>query len=549
MMDKAFSLSSNLVDVLHERIYPATLSVLDGRILEIIPEKRLQPTYLLPGFIDAHIHIESSMLPPAEFARAAVRYGTIAAVADPHEIANVLGVAGVHYMIDDSKRTPFKFSFGVPSCVPATPFETAGGRLTVDEIDALLALPEVRHLSEVMNYPAVLGSDPDVMAMLHAATRRGKRIDGHAPGLRGAELRAYAGAGISSDHESTNLDEAREKIRCGMKALIREGSAAKNLAALLPLLDEFPESCMFCCDDLHPDDLLHGHIDRLVRAACAGGVELMRVLRCACVNPVKHYQLDVGLLQTGDAADFIEVDNLQQLTVLRTWIHGRLVARQGESLLPRLPVTPANHFAAVPMAPDDFAVKAVDGRLRVIQVLEHQLLTEMRLRRPTVAHGQAVADPLRDLLKITVLNRYQPSPPAVGFISGVGLREGAIASSIAHDSHNIIGVGASDADLCAAVNAVIDMRGGLAVVNGPSCTTFPLPIAGLMSDESHDTVAANYSAVDQAAKALGTPLQNPFMTLSFMALLVIPRIKMSDRGLFDAENFAFLDLFERDQPA
>ncbi len=545
-MTHELTISGNIVDVCNQRIFPGSLVVRDGRIAAVHEEHTTQRTYLLPGFVDAHVHIESSMLPPAEFARAAVRHGTVATVSDPHEIANVLGVPGIQFMLDDSARSPCKIAFGAPSCVPATPFETAGAALELAEIDALLALPDVRCLSEMMNYPAVIQRDPRVMAFLAAARRHGKPVDGHAPGIRGEALRAYIDAGITTDHEVTTLEEARERIALGMCVLIREGSAARDSAELLPLIAESPAACMFCSDDLHPDDLLRGHIDRQVRAACRQGIDVMRVLRCACVNPVRHYGLDVGLLRPGDAADFIEVNNLEAFQVLSTYLGGQCVARDGESLLPHMPIAPINAFAAHPCAPSDFAVTPAGSRMRVITVADRQLLTGMDCRLPVVRGGHAVADSRRDLLKVVVINRYRPAPPAVGFVAGIGLRRGAFASSVAHDSHNIVAVGASEGALCAAVNAVIAMRGGLAVADGHRVETLPLPLAGLMSDDAYPVVARRYAELDGRVKALGSALQAPFMTLSFLALLVIPRLKIGDRGLFDGETFSPVNLFHED---
>lgn len=541
-------ISGRIVD-LHRRVeYPGTVEVAGGRIRRIVRDARLRGAGLImPGLVDAHIHIESSLLPPAEFARLAVVHGTVATVSDPHEIANVLGVAGVDAMIRDGRRTPFKFNFGAPSCVPATPFETAGATLHARAVARLLARREVRYLSEVMNFPGVLNGDPALLAMIAAAKRDGKPVDGHAPGLRGRAAAAYAAAGITTDHECFTRAEAEDKRRAGMKILIREGSAARNFDALAPLLKRHAADCMFCCDDLHPDLLMKHHIDGHVRRALALGFDRFAVLACASVNPVRHYRLAVGLLREGDPADFIVVDGWERFRVRRTYIDGRLVAANGRSRLPRLAPRIVNRFRARPRIAADFAIAAesVDakGRLNVIGARNGQLVTEHRRMRAKRVDGRPVADPARDLLKLAVVNRYAArAPVAVGFVQGFGLQAGALASSVAHDSHNIVAVGVDDASLAAAVNAVIAHRGGLALVAPGRRLILPLPIAGLMSDLDGRTVARRYTALDAGAKQLGSGLDAPFMTLSFMALLVIPDLKLSDRGLFSGRRWAFQPL-------
>ena len=537
-------ISGRIVDVVNRTDYPGTIEVAGGVIRRITRDARARgPHLLMPGLVDAHIHIESSLLPPAEFARHAVVHGTVATVSDPHEIANVLGAAGVRYMIADGRRTPFKFNFGAPSCVPATTFETAGAALDARAVGRLLARRDVRFLAEVMNFPGVLNGDPSLRAMIAAARRRGKAVDGHAPGLRGATAAKYAAAGITTDHECFTLPEARDKLAAGMRILIREGSAARNFAALAPLLRTDAARCMFCCDDLHPDLLMVRHLDEHVRRALALGVDRFDVLACASVNPVRHYGLAVGLLQPGDPADFIEVDSWRNFRVRRTWLGGRLVAARGRSLLPRQPSRVVNRFRARPRTAADFAVPAGRGKLNVIAALNGQLITRhVRLPARVVA-GVAMADPGRDLLKLAVVNRYAPGAPvAVGFVRGFGLKAGALASSVAHDSHNIVAVGADDASLAAAVNLVIAHRGGLSAVGPGRRAVLPLPIAGLMSDADGRSVARRYTAVDALAKRLGSRLDAPFMTLSFMALLVIPDLKLSDRGLFSGSRWSFLPL-------
>jgi adenine deaminase len=483
------------------------------------------------------------MLVPSEFARAAVVHGTVATVSDPHEIGNVLGVEGVRYMLDNAEGVPLKFNFGAPSCVPATSFETAGAEITADEVAELLDDPRIRYLSEMMNFPGVLHGDGQVAAKLDAAKKRGKPIDGHAPGLRGEQAEAYIAAGISTDHECFTKEEADDKLRFGAKILIREGSAARNFDALYPLLDERPDRVMLCSDDKHPDELLAGHINLLVRRAVARGVAPMHALRAACVNPVEHYGLDVGLLRVGDPADFIEVDNLENFNVLRTWIDGRLVAENGRTTIPQSRPAVVNRFSARPVKPEQFAVAAESDQVNVIEAIDGQLITRRHVMPAKIVGGQAVADPSRDLLKLVVVNRYADAPPAVAFIQGFGLRSGALASSVAHDSHNIVAVGASDEELRRAVNLVIEARGGLSVVSEAGDEVLPLPVAGLMATGSCEEVGRAYEKLDRLAKQLGSPLRAPFMTLSFMALLVIPDIKLSDKGLFDGGRFEFLPLF------
>jgi adenine deaminase len=542
MPARAQRLSGQIVDLHRRRIFPGVVEWAGGRIVRIREDRTVRAKhYIAPGFVDAHIHIESSMLPPAEFARWSVVHGTVATVSDPHEIANVLGVAGVDYMIRDGRRTPFKFNFGAPSCVPATTFETAGAALDAKAVARLLARPEIKYLSEVMNFPGVLARDPSLLAMIAAAKKLGKPVDGHAPGLRGITAARYAAAGITTDHECFTLPEALDKLKARMKILIREGSAARNFAALQPLLKSHPAQAMFCCDDLHPDLLMLRHLDEHVRRALRGGADRFDVLRCASVNPVEHYQLNVGLLRAGDPADFIVFEGWESLKVRRTYLRGELVARDGRSLLPRQPSKTPNAFRARARRVEDFRLSAGSGPLNLIEAINGQLITRHRREKPRIVRGALVADVRRDILKIAVINRYEPrAPVAVGFIRGFGLKAGAIASSVAHDSHNIVAVGVDDASLCAAVNLVIKARGGISVVGREKRAVLPLPIAGLMSDQDGRVVARRYTALDAAAKRLGSRLDAPFMTLSFMALLVIPDLKLSDRGLFSATQWGFV---------
>jgi adenine deaminase len=540
-------ISGRIVDVVNRTEYPGTVEISGGVIRRIRRDARVKGNGLImPGFVDAHIHIESSMLPPTEFARLAVVHGTVATVSDPHEIANVLGIAGVDYMIAEGRRSPFKFYFGAPSCVPATTFETAGADLDAKAVERLLARKEIRYLAEVMNFPGVLGKDPGVLAKIAAAQRLGKVVDGHAPGLRGKSVQAYAAAGITTDHECVTLVEARDKLRAGMKILIREGSAARNYAALVPLLKSAPQHCMFCCDDLHPDLLVQHHIDAHLRRALALGVDRFDALACATLNPVSHYGLEVGLLREGDPADFVVVKSWRNFRVQRTYLRGRLVASDGRSKLPRVAARVVNRFRAGPRTTEDFAVPAEKGTLNVIEALNGQLITRHVSLPAKTIEGRAVADPSRDLLKIVVVNRYaRRAPTAVGFIRGFGLREGAIASSVAHDSHNVVAVGVDDAALTVAVNLVIKHRGGISVVGQGTRKILPLPIAGLMAVGNGYAVARRYTELDAWAKRLGSKLDAPFMTLAFMALLVIPDLKLSDRGLFSGRKWAFQKLFGR----
>lgn len=544
-MTSSFAVSGNIVDVLNEAIFPGTIEVENGKITRIVRETHdAYDTFLLPGFVDAHVHVESSMLVPSEFARLAVTQGTVATVSDPHEIANVLGVAGVEYMIANGRTVPFKFAYGAPSCVPATVFETSGATLDADAVRQLLAREDISYLSEMMDFPGVIHHAPQVLAKIHAAQVSNKPVDGHAPGLRGVDAATYFRTGISTDHECYSEAEAREKLELGVLILIREGSAAKNYEALAGLIEEFPDRCMFCSDDKHPNELARGHINALVRRAVHDGIDVMKALRVACVNPVLHYGLNVGLLREGDPADFIEVDSLENIAVQRTFINGLLVAENGSPLIPRSSASIVNHFAASSKQPADFCVAARGERIHVIEAINGQLITRKLTLPAAIRNGEVVSDIERDLLKIAVINRYEDAPPAIGFIHRFGLQRGALASSVAHDSHNIIAVGATDDELCRAVNLVIAHRGGLAVVDGAQEEILPLPVAGIMTNEDGFAVAERYEALDAMAKRLGTQLDAPFMTLSFMALLVIPALKLSDKGLFDGETFALIDLFD-----
>lgn len=543
-------LTANILNLFDQTIFYGTLIVENGRIyrIERLGPERSGIPYIIPGFIDAHVHIESSLLTPPQFARLAVVHGTVATVSDPHEIGNVLGVAGVQYMLREAERVPFKFMFGAPSCVPATTFETAGATISVRDVRYLLGLRDIGYLAEMMNFPGVLQGDAEVIAKITLANAFNKPIDGHAPGLIGDDAQRYIDAGITTDHECFTYEEGLDKARRGMHILIREGSAARNFDALIPLLAEFPAQIMFCSDDKHPDTLAEGHINQLVLRALAKGHSLWNVLRAACLNPVLHYRLPVGLLREGDSADYLVIDNLQSFRVLQTVINGEPVAENGHSLLSDLRSEAINQFSCSPKTVDEFAVPALPGttHLRVIEALDGQLITNELHLAPKQEANQIVSDPDRDLLKLVVVNRYQNSPPAVAFIKNFGLKHGAIASSVGHDSHNITAVGCTDESLCEAINLVINAKGGLAAVSGKAEADhhlLSLPVAGLMTDTDGYGVAAQYAALDQfAKKELGSTLSAPFMTLSFMALLVIPALKLSDKGLFDGKSFTFTPL-------
>lgn len=554
-------ITANIVDIFGQKVFPATLIILEGKINSIeshgaTGEINPQLPFLTPGFIDAHVHIESSMLIPSEFAKLAVVHGTVATVSDPHEIANVCGMEGVEFMIQNGKTVPFKFYFGAPSCVPATVFETAGASLDANDVEMLLQRDEIHYLSEMMNFPGVLFNDPEVMQKIAAAKRSGKPVDGHAPGLRGKEARQYIDAGISTDHECFTEEEAREKLELGMKIIIREGSAAKNFEALIGLLAEYPDHMMFCSDDKHPDSLVAGHINRLCARAIAKGLPLFHVLKAACVNPVLHYKLDVGLLRPGDAADFVVLKDLRKFEILQTYIDGKLVAENGKTLIKSIKPgekrnAAINNFSCSPKQTSDFVfetphLNSANGHntqksitIPVIEALDGQLITN-RIELSVDTDKKIVSDTKSDILKIAVINRYSDAVMAKALIKNFGLKKGAIASSVAHDSHNIVVVGVDDETMCRAVNLIIGEKGGISCVSAEAEMVLPLPVAGLMSEEDGYKIAEAYINIDAMAKSLGSSLSAPFMTLSFMALLVIPHLKLSDKGLFDGNAFKFV---------
>jgi adenine deaminase len=548
-----------IVDILNRRIFSGKMVFDDRGISTIIPDESLDTQhYIIPGFIDAHVHIESSMLIPAEFARLAVVHGTVGTVSDPHEIANVCGLKGVAFMIENGKTVPFKFNFGAPSCVPATVFETAGAVLNARDVETLLKRDDIKYLSEMMNFPGVLNKDGEVMMKIKTARSLNKAVDGHAPGLRGEKVQQYINAGISTDHECFTKEEALEKLKHGMKIIIREGSAAKNFDALVELLHDYPDKIMFCSDDKHPDSLVMGHINQLCTRAVARGVDVFNVLQAACINPVKHYKLDIGILETGHAADFIVVTDLKNFEVLQTYINGQLVAQAGKthiSPLEKNTKATVNHFNCAKKMAADFAMPwKGEKTISVIEALDGQLITNKLDCVPVIVDQHIVSDIDNDVLKIVVVNRYNNAPVAKAFIKNIGLKQGAIASSVAHDSHNIVAVGADDESICRAVNLIIEKKGGISCINSPSLgelvppqregrgeVVLPLPIAGLMSNEDGYKVAEDYTAIDAMAKSMGSSLSAPFMTLSFMALLVIPSIKLSDMGLFNGNTFEFIN--------
>lgn len=542
------TISGHIVDVVSNRIFDGIVTYSHGRINSIEPASTVTDQFLIPGLIDAHIHIESSMMIPSVFARQVLPHGTVACVCDPHEIANVCGIPGIDYMINDGKKSPLKFYFGAPSCVPATHVETSGAVLTASDVKTLLKRNDIHFLAEMMNFPGLLMGDEQVLLKLRYAQELNKPIDGHAPDLSGDNLRTYVEEGISTDHECMTLAEAKEKLALGMMILIREGSAARNLDDLMPLLKDHADKVMFCSDDKHPDDLQkNGHLDNHLRRIVAKGYSALDALRCCSLNPIRHYNLNIGLLQEGDRADFVVVEDLKNFKVLQTWIGGTMVAENGSVCYPATePSEPINQFNALPIAAEDLQVTPTGKHMRVIVAEDGQLQTKMFLADPLIEKGSAVSDTENDFLKIVVYNRYHPAKPAIGFIKGIGLKRGAIASTVAHDSHNIVATGVTDKEIASAINRLIDCKGGIVAVDGKKMEILPLPVGGLMSDKDGVEIAANYEKADAMAKKLGSPLRAPFMTLAFMSLLVIPELKLGDKGLFEILKFSFTDLFAND---
>jgi len=535
-------IESNLIDIHNSEIYPARVTIIEKKIQIIERLNKPADGFLIPGLIDSHIHIESSMVTPSSFAEQAVSRGTTSVVSDPHEIANVLGIDGVSFMMKNAEKVPLKFWFGAPSCVPATKFESTGGIIDQSDIEELLSNEKIKFLAEMMNFPGVINDDTEVHNKLRAALKAGKPIDGHAPGLTGNDLKKYVESGITTDHECTSLREALEKIELGMKILIREGSAARNLSELKSLISTHPDMVMLCSDDLHPETLMGGHIDRLIIELLKEGFDLFKVIRSCTLNPVKHYSLDAGLLRAGDPADFVVLSNYQNMDILETWIDGEKVFEKGRTLFTYSSSNVVNNFKSSAITEDQLKVKNEGNRIRVIGVSDGSLLTK-ELIFNSGKEEFVESDNLNDILKIVVKDRYNDAPPAIAFVKGFGLKTGAFASSVAHDSHNIICVGTNDKDIVSAINGIVGTKGGLSVSDNNSVDLLPLPFAGLMSDMPVKNVAAEYERLTSKVRSMGSNLLAPFMTLSFMALLVIPQLKLSDKGLFDSGKFNFVPLF------
>ncbi len=534
----------NIVDLTNQKVFKGFIETENGTITRVAEDSTVsEDNYILPGLIDSHIHIESSMLIPSEFARLAVKHGTVATVSDPHEIANVLGIDGIKYMIGDGESVPFKFFFGASACVPATPFETAGNKIGLDDLEELLSTDKIKYLSEMMNFPGVINRDDFEMKKLGIAKKYGKPADGHAPGVKGDAAKKYIEAGISTDHECFTMDEALEKIKYGMNIQIREGSAAKNFEALAGLIETHPDKVLFCSDDKHPDDLEEGHINEMYKRAVKKGYEPLKVLRSIVINPIKHYGLNVGMLRENDPADFIIVDNLQDFNIQKTFVDGLLVFDGKNTLINSIGGETPNLLVAEEIEKSQIEVKSGPGKIKVIKAFDGELVTSLIEVEPKVAGGLVESDPENDILKLVVLNRYKKNEPALGFINGFGFKEGAIASSVAHDSHNIVAVGTNDDDIVKAINLIIKEKGGVAAVASSKEEVLGLPVAGLMSNNNAEMVSEKYHSIDKLAHSMGSTLRAPFMTLSFMSLLVIPELKLSDKGLFDGRSFSFTPIF------
>ena len=538
-----YKLSGNIIDLRAEKIFKGTVHVVDGIISKIVEEKVAEEQYILPGLIDSHIHIESSMLIPSEFAKLAVVHGTVATVSDPHEIANVLGIDGIKYMIANGNKVPFKFYFGASACVPATPFETSGFQFHEKEMEELLGMKEIKYLSEMMNFPGVINRDAWEMRKIEIAKKLNKPVDGHAPGVTGEDAHKYAEAGVTTDHECFTMKEALDKISFGMKIQIREGSAAKNFEELIDLMQDHSDKILFCSDDKHPNDLVKGHINEMIIRAIKKGYEPMKVLRSVILNPIEHYGLEVGTLQVNDPADMIVVNNLDEFKILQTYVDGVLVAENGTTYIDSVPEDQPNNFHAAPITTDQLKIEPIGNKLKVIEALDGQLITGFLLEDFKVENNNVVSDVDNDILKLVVLNRYEKAEPAIAFIKNFNLKSGAIASSVAHDSHNIVAVGTSDEAITQAINLVIKEEGGISMINNADKKVIPLPVAGLMSTCDGYRVATSYQIIDDEVHKMGSKLRAPYMTLSFMALLVIPELKLSDKGLFDGIKFSFTDLF------
>ncbi len=551
------SIKGHIVDVIRRDIYDGEIIIQDEKIVEVkrceLPKREKPWPHVMPGFIDGHVHIESSMMVPHKFARIAISHGTIGVIADPHEIGNVLGVEGIDYMIRFGREARFNFLFGAPSCVPAVggDIETCGREISVEDTEKLMARPDIGFLGEMMNYPGVLDGDKNVIAKITAALHNGKPVDGHAPGLTGCQRDQYAGAGISTDHECSTLDEGRSCINAGMKVIIREGSAAKDYKLLSPLIAECPNMVMFCTDDCHPDDFVRGHINLIVRRALADGYSLWDVLQAASVNAQKHYGQRWGLLQAGDPATFITVDRISpHFRVESTWIRGKEVFNYNASLPSDhsgnddhiLDFNFPNNFVAAPITAADIDIDLKPGdTVHVIHASDGSLLTEHDEVELT---GNPLFDsryPWTEVQKIVVYNRYVPgSKPVVGLIRGFGIKEGALAGTVAHDCHNIVAIGSSDEYIVKAINRIVEMQGGQVVVSPEEMLDIPLPIAGLMAPMSGHEIAFRTLCIQEKVKDIGCPMKSPFITMAFMCLPVIPDIKITDRHLMDTKKFEII---------
>ena len=547
-------ITGNIVDIPAKRVFPGAVVFDSGRIVSIqesddVPEGS---PYIMPGFVDSHVHIESTLLTPRHFAPLSLSHGVTSVVTDPHEIANVLGVRGVEFMLEDASGCHFNFHFGAPSCVPSTPFETSGATLSSSDVRQLLSRDDIYGLCEMMNVPGLMSGDPEVLAKLGACTDAGKVADGHMPGASAEAVDECVLHGISTDHECSDIQDARFKLSRGVRILIREGSAACNYDSLCPLLaeDRWQDMLMFCTDDKYVNELKEGYIDALVRESVRRGFPLWNILKAACVNPVLHYGLNDGLLRPGDKADFIVVDSLTDFNVLEAYVDGvkasfdaSATASEGES------TAPPNNFNALELSPEDLRVEPQGRNIRLITASDGSLLTGCAVEAPLVVDGNVVSDPARDILKIIVNNRYEPAQkPAIGFIRGFALKKGAIACSIGHDSHNVTAIGVSDEQIARVVNAVVASKGGMAVSDADGVATLPLEVAGLMSSLPGEEVAAKFEVLLRKARQIGCPFNAPFMTMAFMSLPVIPDLKITDKGLFDVLTFSFSPIFASDNP-
>jgi adenine deaminase len=536
-------ISGVIIDPVRKTRTGAEILIKNGKIASIEPRPEIKHPYIIPGFVDAHVHVESSMLIPSRFAAAAVKYGTVGVVADPHEVANVAGIDGIEFMISDAEDVPMEFYFGVPSCVPASPLEKSGAVITSQDVEKLIQNKDFYFLAEMMNFPGVLNDDEEVLKKLQLAKDNGKPIDGHAPGLKGKDAEKYVNAGIATDHECNTIEEAREKIELGMKVLIREGSAARNLEMLIPLITEHADMLMFCTDDCHPDYLMKGHINKVVHRAVKKGYDLFDVLKVACVNPVVHYNLPLGLLRQGDSADFVVVDDLAEFKVLETWLRGKPVFKN-EKLKFK---TEENYPPPFPFRktyqPGKLTVEATGSQMNVMEAIDGELFTGWLVEECKKGED-IITDTHNDLLKIVLLDRYSEDPPVAAFVKGFGLKKGAMACSVAHDSHHIIAVGCDDDSLDFALEWVVKNKGGICFAVNSEIMGIPLPYFGLMSDVSAEEMAADYEKLSTLAKKNGSNLEAPFMTLSFMALTVIPELKINHKGLFDGKAFENISLFK-----